>query len=438
MELGDRIKAAVAAHQQGELDAAEAAYRAVLADVPEQPDALHFLGLVTHDRGDPESAVALIRQSIAAFPRNAAAHNNLGNVLKTLGRPAEAAEAYMAAIRVDAGHADSWSNLGLLLRRAERIDKAVEVFREAVRLAPDHAEAWHNLGMTLLMANRMEEAADAFEACLDLGQRRWSDPVWHATILASLGRHGRAAATLERHLAAHPGDPLTTYQLAAVRGDAPVRAPDDYVRRHFDGFADTFDEVLGWLDYRAPALVAEAVARRADGGPPLADVVDLGCGTGLCGPLVRQHCGRLTGVDLSPGMLAMARRREAYDYLVEYELVAFLRDVPPIRFDLALCVDTLCYFGALEPVMQVLGGALKPGGAMIATVERLSGDAGAGYRIGASGRYAHSVDYLRATAEGAGLDLVAAEPILLRKELDRQVEGLLFTVANPTVASPSV
>ncbi len=303
--------------------------------------------------------------------------------------------------------------------------------------------------MTLLMAGDKEEAADAFETCLDLGARRWSNPVWHATILASLGRHGRATATLERHLAAHPGDPLTTHQLAALRGRPPERAPDDYVRRHFDGFADTFDEVLGWLDYRAPGLVAAAVARRAE-GRRLADVVDLGCGTGLCGPLVRQHCGRLTGVDLSPGMLAVAGRRGVYDHLVEGELVAFLREVPPIRFDLALCLDTLCYFGALEPVMQALGPALKPGGAMIATVERLPeagqqdgpadgpvdgpGDGpgdGPAHRIGPSGRYAHRESYVRAAVEGAGLALVSAEPIVLRKELDREVAGLLFIVAQP-------
>lgn len=430
MDLGDRIKAAMADHQQGELDTAEAAYRAILSDAPDQPDALHFLGLIMHDRGDPETAIALIRRSIAACPTNAAAQNNLGNVLKMLERDTEAAEAYMAAIKVDPGHADSWSNLGLLLRRAQRMDKAIEVFGEALRLAPGHAEAWQNLGMTLLMAGRMEEAADAFEACLGLDERRWSNPVWHATILASLGRQDRAAETLERHLAAHPGDPLATHQLAALRGSAPDRASDEYVRRHFDGFASSFDEVLGWLDYRAPTLVAEAVARRAEGRDPFADVVDLGCGTGLCGPVVRQHCARLTGVDLSPGMLAEARRRDVYDYLVEAELVSFLRDVPPIRFDLALCVDTLCYFGALDKVMAALGPALKPGGAMIGTIERLD-EEGPGYRIGPSGRYAHREDYLRETADAAGLALVATEPVVLRKELDRAVDGLLITIHNP-------
>jgi predicted TPR repeat methyltransferase len=441
MELEDRIRGAIGLHRQGELDAAEAAYRAILAEAPEQPDALHFLGLLTHDRGDAEAAIALIRRSVAACPGNAAAHNNLGNILKTLERDTEAAEAYLAAVKIDAGHADSWSNLGLLLRRARRMDKAVEVFRQAVRIAPGHTEAWHNLGMTLLMLGRLDEAGDAFEVCLGTERRRWSDPVWYAAILGTLGRHARAEQSLERHLALHPDDPLATHQLAALRGRPPDRAPDAYVRRHFDDFAGNFDEVLGWLDYRGPALVAEAVAaragERAGNGPSFADLVDLGCGTGLSGPLVRRHAARLIGVDLSPGMLAEARRRAVYDDLVEYELVAFLRaclgEAPPVRFDLALCVDTLCYFGVLEPVMAALAPALKPGGAMIGTVERLEdGGPGGGpdYRIGPSGRYAHAEGYLRAAAGAAGLTLVSAERVELRKELDRDVPGLLFTIEH--------
>ena len=81
---------------------------------------------------------------------------------------------------------------------------------QAVRIAPGHTEAWHNLGMTLLMLGRLDEAGDAFEVCLGTERRRWSDPVWYAAILGTLGRHARAEQSLERHLALHPDDPLAT------------------------------------------------------------------------------------------------------------------------------------------------------------------------------------------------------------------------------------
>ena len=52
--------------------------------------------------------------------------------------------------------------------------------------------------------------------------------------------------------------------------------------------------------------------------------VDLGCGTGLMGPLLRPHTGCLCGVDLSQGMVQKARERGCYDELDVGELVEYL------------------------------------------------------------------------------------------------------------------
>jgi predicted TPR repeat methyltransferase len=427
----ERMQAAIGAQRKGDLDAAEAAYRAILDDEPDQPDALHFLGLLHFQLGRPEEAIALIRRSIDRNPANPSALTNLGNILKLVDRRDEAARAYMAAIQVDGNHADALNNLGLLVREADEFPKAIELFRQAVGADPNHPEAWHNLGISLMLTGRKEEAAEAFETSLGLGETTRAQSNWLAQVLMSLGRRESALRVFEEYLARHPGDPVALHQLAALRGEAPERAPDDYVRRLFDSFSDSFDEVLARLEYRAPRLVADAVGRRVGEGAKLADVVDLGCGTGLCGPLIRGRCERLVGVDLSAGMLRRARKTGAYDYLVEAELVAFLRDVPPIRFDLAVCADTLCYFGSLGPAMRALAGALKPGGALIATVERLEGAAGEAFRIGTSGRYAHSETHLGDCAREAGLVLSSADAVVLRKELGTEVRGLLFVLELP-------
>jgi predicted TPR repeat methyltransferase len=50
--------------------------------------------------------------------------------------------------------------------------------------------------------------------------------------------------------------------------------------------------------------------------------LDAGCGTGLCGPLLRPYASELTGVDLSAGMLDRARPRQVYDHLEKGELSA--------------------------------------------------------------------------------------------------------------------
>ena len=114
-------------------------------------------------------------------------------------------------------------------------------------------------------------------------------------------------------------------------------------------FAESFDEKLGRLSYHAPQLVAAVLQ---DSGLPATkalDVLDAGCGTGLCGPLVAPYARSLEGVDLSAKMLEKAKGR-GYDRLVKSELVAFLMETPA-RYDLIVSADTLVYFGALEGVL---------------------------------------------------------------------------------------
>jgi predicted TPR repeat methyltransferase len=104
------------------------------------------------------------------------------------------------------------------------------------------------------------------------------------------------------------GNPTARHLIAAyTEQDLPDRAADEYVRQLFDGFAASFDNVLGGLAYRAPQLVADRVATLV--GPAAANltVLDAGCGTGLCAPLIKPYARRLVGVDLSPGMLDRAR-----------------------------------------------------------------------------------------------------------------------------------
>src|SRR5260370_26931297 len=105
--------------------------------------------------------------------------------------------------------------------------------------------------------------------------------------------------------------------LAALTGeDVPARASSGYVRTVFDRFAESFDEKLHSLDYRARQLVSAAVAAAFGAGRGDLEVLDAGCGTGLCGPLLRPYARRLVGVDLSSAMLQRAGLRGCYDALV--------------------------------------------------------------------------------------------------------------------------
>ena len=100
MSLADALEIGVAFHKQGWLKPAEEVYRAVLKLQPEEPNALHYLGMLHHQAGDSEAGVALIRAAIERRPDWFDAHNNLGNVLKESGSLADAAAAYRRALEL--------------------------------------------------------------------------------------------------------------------------------------------------------------------------------------------------------------------------------------------------------------------------------------------------------------------------------------------------
>jgi predicted TPR repeat methyltransferase len=273
----------------------------------------------------------------------------------------------------------------------------------------------------LYALKRPHEAALCFSRVITL---RPKDPEARRLLAlahCTLGEVDKAAEIFEEWLAEEPDSPIARHMLAACSGrDVPARASDAFVEATFDSFASSFDARLAKLLYQAPALVAGMLERSGLQPSKSLDVLDMGCGTGLCGPLVAPYARRLVGVDLSEQMLARAREREVYDELVHGELTAYLGD-HAAAFDAIVSADTLVYFGPLDDVADAASGALRPGGRLVFTVEELDED---GYVLSVNGRYRHSRGYVETTLADAGLaaEIVPAE---LRMEAGEPVAGLV-------------
>jgi predicted TPR repeat methyltransferase len=261
-------------------------------------------------------------------------------------------------------------------------------------------------------------------------------------------RAEESAAVYRAWLQAMPADPIATHLVAATGGSAaPERASDGFVTGLFERAAPDFDTVLETLGYQAPRLVFESAAAVRGSGALAVDVLDLGCGTGLCGDWFRPLARRLVGVDLSPGMLERARVRGCYDELVCEELTAYVKRCEE-RFDLITAADVFCYFGDLTAVFAQITLLLRPGGRFIFSVEEMSADAAAvggneglgpagsirslagavaGFTLLEHGRYAHSASYVEHVLARAELASVAMRPAVLRFERGAPVQGLVTT-----------
>lgn len=423
LSVEEALEIAARAHRAGDVPVAEALYHRILQVAPDHAAALHLYGVLHHQTNRPREAIRLIRRSIEIEPEDPSAHINLGNVLFELDRPDLAIKAYNTAIMLRPGEIDARNNLGVALRVLRRPEEAEAIYREALTFGQGHRDVWNNLGRLLASLGRIEEAIAAHTRALELepadaGTRRFLVAAYAAT-----REHDRALAILRDWLREEPDDPSAQHLMAAISGeDVPERASDRYVTALFDGFAASFDHKLAQLDYRAPALVAAAVDAVHDPHADL-DVLDAGCGTGLCGPALRTHARQLIGVDLSERMLDKARQRGCYDRLDVDELTRHLRDRPD-AFDLIVSADTLCYFGPLKPVVSAAAAALRAGGWLIFSVEEGDGD---GFTLNPHGRYSHARGYVEYCLTEVGLSPERIRQESLRMERGESVRGLIVT-----------
>ncbi len=179
-KLAGWLQEALRLHKAGRLDKARPLYEEVLRLAPDEPRALHGLGVLCNDSGEPARAVELLRAAIAARPDSAVYHNNLGNALRALGEG----------------------------------DAAERAYRDSIERDPDYALAHHNLGALLLESGSTNFARDALERALSLHPGLAPAALALAGLLARTGQVADAEACLDRALEAAPQEPHLLSELA--------------------------------------------------------------------------------------------------------------------------------------------------------------------------------------------------------------------------------
>ena len=152
------LQSAMAHHQAGNLVQAETLYKQVLQAAPNQPDALHLLGLIAKQKGDHKTAIQLMRKALSFNPNYVEAYVNLGATLQEQNNLTESAECYRKALALRPNYAEVHSNLGVVLKAQDNMPEAAESFVRAIALKPDFAEAFANLDSLL---KEMTEPAEA-------------------------------------------------------------------------------------------------------------------------------------------------------------------------------------------------------------------------------------------------------------------------------------
>jgi len=419
----------------GEVGEAIDCYHRALALAPDNPGLITNLGVLLNLAGRPAEARAAFERALALAPNHANALFHLAETLAKAGRGDEARGYFARAAALydrlaatgDAG-ADDLVKLAVALMALDRAAAAVRWLERALALRPDHALALARLGFALAKLGRFREAMHCYRRAAALDPRDAEARRALGLLLLELSEYGPAARALKRALRARPDDPIALYFHAALAGEeAPEAPPEGYVEGLFDGYAETFDaHLVAILDYHAPELLRTAVGETTGVEQAAWTVLDLGCGTGLCGSQFRGLAGRLIGVDKSARMLAKARERGLYDELRQDDLVAALR-AERGTIDLAVATDVFIYVGALEAVFAAARAALRDPGWLAFTTEDAPG---AGFALTPGGRYAYSPRYIHDLAAAHGFTVASEEAIALRKESGAPLAGRVYVLAT--------
>lgn len=366
------------------------AYQALIELSPAHPGGRFQLGCLLMQQQKYEAAAKQFAAIESEHPYHFETQTNLATCYLKLGKLADAKVHYLRAYEMAPADIQVLFNLGVISMQLGQLNEAIDFYLRTVKVNPNHFDAQNNLAFAYLTLKRNEDALQHFREALRIKP--------HDEAI----RHTIRILTQEKN--------ITT-------------SPPEYVRSLFDSYADHFDAHLTKvLHYQVPQRLYQAVADTLGKGAKRWDILDLGCGTGLCGELFKDMANTLTGVDLSTKMLEIAATKNIYDELIAADIVPFL-EAKKAAYDLILAGDVLVYFGDLAALFPVAFNALRPQGFFVFNTEIGNEDE---YAMLPSGRFAHSKAYLDKLIQANHFNMVSYEVIPMRTQDQTLIHGHLY------------
>ena len=247
-----------------------------------------------------------------------------------------------------------------------------------------------------------------------------------ALLCKRMGRETEARAFLREAAQLVPSFEEGEQLLTVLKGKAKDdRWSNEYLKGLFDRYARGYDKHLESLTYKVPELLFNAVKGSVPetyAGVGLR-ALDIGCGTGLCGPYFKKICRVLDGVDLSGEMVAVARALGIYSELVVGDMLHVMGERAG-RYDLIFAAGVVIYFGDLVPIFEVAHTCLPSGGLFAFDVE--VADGGEEFSLGKEGRYQHRASYVSGLAKRFGFEWVEGADITSRFDAGLPVRGHVY------------
>lgn len=363
--------------------------------------------------GKHNEAIRLYQMILMKEPKHLDANYLLGTTYAEIGKWEEAKKYLLRAEKIMAESPYIKVNLGNVYKAQGDNETAFVYYLNALMLQHDLPEARHNLSIVAALLE--EESPETAQVCFEYGLMcMWG------------GRAEEALAVMQIGNCLDPENAHLNYFIAIMEGNSPgLELQKAFAEQEFDKLAPYFDNKLnGELQYDAPRHIDALLKQVCGSALDFPSVVDLGCGTGMVGQVVRSYAGHLTGIDISEKMLEVAAAKQTYDQLIKGDVVEKLLSAER-AFDLFVAADVLIYVGDMAALLDAVKKKANPGALFLFTTEK---NVLGGVELQMSGRYAHGREYVQDAVATNGSELVEVVEIPLRKEADHWILGDLYCV----------
>lgn len=406
--------------QQQKFEEAINHLKIALQHQPEHLQAHAHIGQLYLRKDQLDAAIFHYRQRLKFDPDHVESHHQLAIAWTKLADYEQAIEEYKKALRLQPNHIEALHNLGSLYMTQRRPDLALQYFLQLLSVQPD-LDAYYNLGVIYSYQDRHQDAIHFLNECLKMEPKFYNALVNLGAVYLKIDDLAQAASYYEQALALKPKDPELLYILAAInQKSAPQTTPKEYISHLFDEYASHFDKhLIDYLDYQVPQLLFNAVSEIENS--QRLKILDLGCGTGLCGEKLRPLAQQLIGVDLSEKMLEVAKAKQIYDELLNLDVVEALSKFQEL--DLIVAGDVFGYVGDLQEIFLRANAALKKAALFAFTVETTTEP---NFVLQSNARFAHNPNYIENLSAQNNFQIIKNDSVILRMQKNQPVAGYLF------------
>lgn len=417
-------------------DAARTQFNNVLALNPEHTEAHFYLGVIALLEEHLEQAKQAFESVLLTQKDHTDALTNLGVIALKQNKNQQAITYFSEALARDESLENARNNLAATFMHHDRFENARTHYLILLETHPCNLEYHYNLGVAEMALGHLDEARKHFNHVLKQDAEHHASLTNLASIASRLNQPEDAIHYLKRAHQVNPNDTSSQFMLDAFSQTTPTRhASTAYTQNLFDNYAIHYEKHMSeTLSYAVPKHMAQLLHQLIPNSTltskehPLCvtNALDLGCGTGLSGIILRDMSLNLTGVDLSAKMLTHAKEKAIYDVLIEDELMHFLEH-QSTAYDLITAADVLPYLSDLNPLFTHIKKTLVPQGLFLLTHEITEQT---DWTLQKTARFAHHPNYIRMLAAQHELKIVHHASHIARQHHNEDLPVMLYALQS--------